>query len=137
MKLPQVCLLVICTCSFKVQASATSEDWNMCHAIAAKTLEYCLNGRGSKCWDKSRDAMEACYRDVHNTYARTPENELRRAHAYKASLMNEFRHAACAKRSKTEECRVIKRKIIQADERIRRIKQRMADKATRREQPGR
>ncbi len=51
-----------------VLASPSPDDYRQCHRAAATVLQRCLDAvpgsrHGSRCWDQSRRANEACYRE--------------------------------------------------------------------------
>ena len=54
-------------------ASPTTSDFEICHKMAATTLEQCLNQHhntdGVKCWDTAKRKNASCYQQINASYA--------------------------------------------------------------------
>ncbi|WP_143072502.1 MULTISPECIES: hypothetical protein [unclassified Variovorax] len=70
-------------------ASPTSNEYLPCHALAARTLQSCLDAspgaEGTPCWPESRRARDRCYAEVRASHDRhNPRTQAMREAAERA-----------------------------------------------------
>lgn len=73
-KLHQPCLIFFLACYVTLAgASPTSNEFEICHKMAAATLEMCLNQNQNtvdeNCWDISKRRNATCYAKVNESHA--------------------------------------------------------------------